>query len=145
MRFLLVLALAACAHTADRDHDGIPDSADLCPDDPEDRDGYEDSDGCPDPDCDDCCTSITQRTIGFLAGQSTIDERARSVLNHIADELRTNDNLKRIEVRGAAVRATAVRDYLLSRGVPAGKLVVAAVDDAYVRFRVVESTCVPGG
>ena len=36
----------------DRDGDGIPDDIDLCPDDPEDRDGFEDEDGCPDPDND---------------------------------------------------------------------------------------------
>lgn len=37
---------------ADRDHDGIPDRLDRCPDEPEDRDGFEDEDGCPDPDND---------------------------------------------------------------------------------------------
>ena len=37
---------------ADRDHDRIPDAVDKCPDDPEDRDGFEDTDGCPDPDND---------------------------------------------------------------------------------------------
>jgi OmpA-OmpF porin, OOP family len=36
----------------DRDGDGIPDSKARCPDEPEDRDGFEDSDGCPDPDND---------------------------------------------------------------------------------------------
>jgi outer membrane protein OmpA-like peptidoglycan-associated protein len=36
----------------DRDGDGIPDDLDKCPDDPEDKDGFEDSDGCPDPDND---------------------------------------------------------------------------------------------
>jgi hypothetical protein len=36
----------------DRDNDGIDDSVDQCPTVPEDRDGYEDSDGCPDPDND---------------------------------------------------------------------------------------------
>jgi outer membrane protein OmpA-like peptidoglycan-associated protein len=38
--------------SADRDHDGIPDGADLCPDEPEDRDGFDDDDGCPDLDND---------------------------------------------------------------------------------------------
>jgi outer membrane protein OmpA-like peptidoglycan-associated protein len=38
--------------TRDRDHDGIPDSLDLCPDEPEDKDGFQDDDGCPDPDND---------------------------------------------------------------------------------------------
>jgi len=36
----------------DRDGDGIPDLADRCPDQPEDKDGFEDEDGCPDPDND---------------------------------------------------------------------------------------------
>jgi len=36
----------------DRDHDGILDNVDKCPDQPEDRDGFEDADGCPDPDND---------------------------------------------------------------------------------------------
>ena len=36
----------------DTDKDGIPDSVDKCPNDPEDKDGFEDSDGCPDPDND---------------------------------------------------------------------------------------------
>jgi hypothetical protein len=36
----------------DRDHDGVPDVSDRCPDEPEDRDGFQDDDGCPDPDND---------------------------------------------------------------------------------------------
>jgi outer membrane protein OmpA-like peptidoglycan-associated protein len=38
--------------SGDRDKDGIPDDDDGCPDDPEDKDGFEDSDGCPDLDND---------------------------------------------------------------------------------------------
>jgi len=36
----------------DRDHDGIKDDVDKCPDDPEDYDEFEDTDGCPEPDND---------------------------------------------------------------------------------------------
>ncbi len=36
----------------DTDGDGIPDSSDICPDEPEDKDGYQDDDGCPDLDND---------------------------------------------------------------------------------------------
>ncbi|HUH04879.1 MAG TPA: OmpA family protein [Kofleriaceae bacterium] len=36
----------------DRDGDGIKDDVDMCPDDPEDFDDFEDEDGCPDPDND---------------------------------------------------------------------------------------------
>ncbi len=37
---------------SDRDGDGIVDDKDRCPDEPEDRDGFQDEDGCPDPDND---------------------------------------------------------------------------------------------
>jgi len=36
----------------DRDHDGIPDALDLCPDSAEDLDGVDDTDGCPEVDAD---------------------------------------------------------------------------------------------
>ena len=36
----------------DPDNDGIKGSADMCADEPEDYDGFEDEDGCPDPDND---------------------------------------------------------------------------------------------
>lgn len=36
----------------DRDGDGLRDDVDQCPDDPEDFDDFEDSDGCPEPDND---------------------------------------------------------------------------------------------
>jgi outer membrane protein OmpA-like peptidoglycan-associated protein len=36
----------------DSDGDGIPDVKDKCPNDAEDKDGFEDDDGCPDPDND---------------------------------------------------------------------------------------------
>ncbi|MEZ4361761.1 MAG: OmpA family protein [Kofleriaceae bacterium] len=36
----------------DRDGDGIKDDVDACPDAPEDFDGFQDDDGCPDPDND---------------------------------------------------------------------------------------------
>ncbi len=38
--------------TRDRDNDGIDDRVDACPTEPEDRDGFMDDDGCPDPDND---------------------------------------------------------------------------------------------
>jgi outer membrane protein OmpA-like peptidoglycan-associated protein len=37
---------------ADRDNDGVPDVRDQCPDRPEDKDGFQDADGCPDIDND---------------------------------------------------------------------------------------------
>jgi outer membrane protein OmpA-like peptidoglycan-associated protein len=57
----------------DRDHDGVPDKADACPDQPEDRDGFKDDDGCPDPDNDgdgildkdDKCPDLAEDMDGF--------------------------------------------------------------------------------
>lgn len=40
------------APPVDTDGDGIDDAHDRCPAEPEDRDGFEDADGCPDPDND---------------------------------------------------------------------------------------------
>jgi outer membrane protein OmpA-like peptidoglycan-associated protein len=40
------------AKVLDTDGDGIPDTVDKCPTEPEDADGFQDDDGCPDPDND---------------------------------------------------------------------------------------------
>jgi outer membrane protein OmpA-like peptidoglycan-associated protein len=42
----------AAALDGDRDRDGLRDSVDQCPDEPEDLDRFEDEGGCPDPDND---------------------------------------------------------------------------------------------
>jgi outer membrane protein OmpA-like peptidoglycan-associated protein len=57
----------------DTDNDGIPDSVDICPDEPEDRDGFQDEDGCPDLDNDgdgiidasDACPDAPEDKDGF--------------------------------------------------------------------------------
>jgi hypothetical protein len=57
----------------DRDRDGIPDRKDLCPGDAEDRDGFDDADGCPDLDndgdgildMDDDCPDAAEDRDGF--------------------------------------------------------------------------------
>lgn len=59
--------------TADRDGDGIPDHRDRCPDAPEDKDSFQDDDGCPDPDNDgdglvdrcDRCPDLPETHNGF--------------------------------------------------------------------------------
>ncbi|MDD5307305.1 MAG: OmpA family protein [Deltaproteobacteria bacterium] len=52
MEHRMFLGFAFEPSIGDRDSDGIKDDLDKCPDDPEDMDGFEDSDGCPDPDND---------------------------------------------------------------------------------------------
>ena len=48
-----VLALGWAPRNHDMDGDGVPDDVDQCPEIAEDRDGFEDSDGCPEIDDDD--------------------------------------------------------------------------------------------
>ena len=57
----------------DTDGDGIPDDKDKCPNEPEDKDGFQDADGCPDldndgdgiPDKDDSCPNEPEDKDGF--------------------------------------------------------------------------------
>jgi hypothetical protein len=51
-RFRIEAGLRYAPQGRDRDGDGVLDKDDRCPDEPEDRDGFEDEDGCPDPDND---------------------------------------------------------------------------------------------
>jgi outer membrane protein OmpA-like peptidoglycan-associated protein len=67
--------------SADRDGDGVSDSDDKCPDDPEDVDGFQDDDGCPDPDndgdgildADDKCPKKAEDADGFEDGDGCPD------------------------------------------------------------------------
>ena len=51
-KYRLDFALRYAPTGRDTDGDGIPDARDRCPNDAEDRDGFKDDDGCPDPDND---------------------------------------------------------------------------------------------
>jgi outer membrane protein OmpA-like peptidoglycan-associated protein len=153
----------------DRDGDGIPDAFDMCPDAPEDRDGFQDEDGCPDPDndkdgipdavdkcpndpetfngrededgCPDTATIIDYVTdlqildkIHFAPNGSGIGPGARPILDAIADTLKGNPDLLRVEVGGhadrreipsvAQARAVEVMRYLVAHGVDAKRLTV---------------------
>jgi hypothetical protein len=61
--FQVLFSVQWAPRQADQDQDGVPDDVDQCPELPEDRDGFEDDDGCPDwdndgdgvPDKEDAC------------------------------------------------------------------------------------------
>lgn len=67
---------------SDRDGDGIEDARDRCPDAPEDKDGFEDEDGCPDEDNDqdgildtrDGCPNTAEDKDGFQDEDGCADE-----------------------------------------------------------------------
>jgi OmpA-OmpF porin, OOP family len=48
-----ILGFGWAPRNHDMDNDGVPDDVDQCPELPEDKDGFEDSDGCPEIDNDD--------------------------------------------------------------------------------------------
>jgi len=66
----------------DTDRDDIPDNVDKCPNDPEDKDGFQDADGCPDPDNDadgvpdaqDKCPTEKETINGYLDNDGCPDE-----------------------------------------------------------------------
>jgi outer membrane protein OmpA-like peptidoglycan-associated protein len=158
-RCLLALLLLCAPAWAvdDRDHDGVDDQSDVCPDEAEDKDGWEDLDGCPDPDIDDG-GPLASRFVPFRRGQGFLAALARPALVKLADELRRDTHFKVIEVVGhraaseppelAATRAAVVKSYLVGRGVAPERLRVGqarAPGHAEVRFRVVEPVPAPGG
>jgi len=71
--FRAVAGLAWANRVPDADGDGVDDDNDLCPDVPEDRDGFEDGDGCPEldndkdgiPDAQDKCPNEAEDKDGF--------------------------------------------------------------------------------
>jgi len=77
----------------DRDLDGVPDSEDLCPEEPEDVDGYRDEDGCPDldndgdgiPDLKDLAPNMAEDPDGFEDEDGRPDRD--NDLDGIVDEL----------------------------------------------------------
>ncbi|MBU1244499.1 OmpA family protein [Myxococcota bacterium] len=62
----------------DRDGDGILNKVDRCPDNPEDKDGFEDLDGCPDPDNDaDGVPDTTDKCLGLDADARDLFAKTR--------------------------------------------------------------------
>ncbi len=80
-------------HPVDGDGDGIPDEADRCPTEPEDMDGFEDEDGCPDldddqdgiPDAQDRCPREPEDMDGFEDedGCPDLDNDQDGILDHL--------------------------------------------------------------
>lgn len=126
----------------DLDRDGVPDSRDRCPDDPETYNGYQDSDGCPD--------RIPRRTMLTpdkieLLEPLRFDEQTqellpadRIVLEDVATLMKENPEVKiRIEAHVDSTvapekalslcraRTANVKDALVALGVEDGRLETA--------------------
>ncbi|PKN58819.1 MAG: hypothetical protein CVU56_03910 [Deltaproteobacteria bacterium HGW-Deltaproteobacteria-14] len=81
LRATFGIAYTPTANVRDADDDGLRDPVDACPNDPEDRDGFEDDDGCPDldddgdgiPDDVDECPRQAEDLDGFQDGDGCPD------------------------------------------------------------------------
>jgi OOP family OmpA-OmpF porin len=120
----------------DRDNDGLADPDDKCPDEPESKNGFQDTDGCPDE-----LPEAVKKFTGVIAGvefdlnQSSIRPSSSSVLEQAAKLLQEYPTLK-VEIAGhtddtgarehnvslSLERANAVKSYLVSLGVGAERI-----------------------
>ena len=110
----------------DSDFDGVPDSADRCPDTP--RGTVVDEKGCP-------REPVILRGVEFATNSATLTETSRPVLDGVAADLRIHP-LVRVELQGhtdsrgadafnlelSQRRAESVRDYLIAQGVNGTRL-----------------------
>ena len=120
----------------DRDSDGIPDSVDKCPDEPETYNGMSDDDGCPDRGRVVVTASRLEvlDKIYFKRDSSDVQALTAPILDALAATLKGNPSLTLLEVQGHACapehntkelserRAAAVRYQLTKRGVAQGRL-----------------------
>lgn len=121
----------------DTDRDLIPDLVDECPMRPEDYDGHEDEDGCPDLYKLDNCQIKLGDAVPFAARSAALTPAARRVLAEAIEALRVAPDV-RVWIEGhtdaresgsataakrlAQLRALAVQDHLVQAGVAARRL-----------------------
>lgn len=121
----------------DTDGDGFIGKDDTCPKEPETRNGFEDDDGCPDemPEAITRFTGVIQG-INFKQGTADIEDSSHPVLDSAVEILIQFPSV-RLEVSGhtssegteernqelSVLRAEAVRDYLVEKGVKADRIV----------------------
>ncbi len=127
---------------ADADGDQIPDGADQCPGEAETYNGYLDGDGCPDRGriMLDSGDIIILESVSFAKGGVAVLPEAFSLLDVMAEVMRQHPELTLLEVAGfsdsaqgprealrlSRLRAKAVLDYLVKKGVEPGRLLVRA-------------------
>jgi OOP family OmpA-OmpF porin len=116
----------------DRDHDGIPDADDKCPDQPENENGFDDEDGC--PDIADCVVRrgplVLDYRILFKRNSALIPRVSQPILDTVVGTLVKYPTS--FEVAGHRVvseqrsvslsRAQHVIDYLVKHGVDPSRL-----------------------
>ncbi len=122
--------------TNDRDHDGIADARDWCPDQPENVNGKDDQDGCPDG-----RLIVTETEIEILPAikfdglTTTVVPEAEKTLDAMAATLAGNPSIQVVEVQGfgddgdpkyqqviGLQRARSIVEQLVKRGIDPKRL-----------------------
>jgi outer membrane protein OmpA-like peptidoglycan-associated protein len=123
----------------DLDHDGIPDQADGCPDEPATQAGAGDGDGCPVRGrviVTSTAIMVLDR-IYFESDRAVITRVSTPLLDAVAATLLGNPDIARVEIQGhsdergddghnlalSELRAAAVKQYLVGKGVADDRLV----------------------
>jgi len=128
--------IQALLPTLDRDGDGVVDSYDKCPAEVETKNGFQDADGCPDQ-----LPAPVAKFVGVIAGiefdtgrssprpesTPTLDAAAKLFAEYPELRLRisvhTDNQGKSADNRAlSGRRANALRDYLIDRGIAAGRI-----------------------
>ncbi len=144
---ILTIAVAACGGSTsttttepgsesyrDLDGDGYPDADDQCPEEPEDINGIDDDDGCPDRAHEEEGAFVILDVIVFDDGSAEPAGRHGPVLDAIVETLEGNPEIELLEVRGHRAgpddgagglglrRAEAVIDRLRAEGITPDRL-----------------------
>ncbi len=120
----------------DTDGDGIPDNLDKCPKEPETKNGFEDSDGCPDtvPDRVKKFQGVVEG-IYFDQGKATIRAASKPVLANAAKVMvdfpsisfeisghTSSEGSEAVNQKLSQDRADAVKQWLVDNGVPSQRI-----------------------
>ena len=124
----------------DNDKDGVMDAEDKCPNEPETINGIKDDDGCPDKGKTHVFIKenkiVITRKVYFRTAKATIQKRSHGILGEVALILNVHKNIKGVRIEGhtdsrgndaknkelSQQRAESVLNYLVSKGVSAGRL-----------------------
>ena len=102
----------------DTDGDGIPDTRDKCPTVPEDKDGFEDDDGCPDPDND---------KDGFLDSVDKCPDEPETVNGIDDDDGCPDQGIIEVKEERLSYEERVLFDTNRARVLPAGQPILAAI------------------